>query len=206
MNRFFDGFKFGIMLQIAVGPVCFFIFQISVLNGIIPALFGTLGVTLVDGLYILLAILGIGKIIEKNKNIEKIFKYFGSIVLIIFGGYILISAINSSSSISPDITSILKINPFISACLLTISNPLTIVFWTGVFASKTASENMNLKELASFGMGAVISTFVFLSLISVSGGFTKMYINNQIIILLNVLVGLMLVFFGFKPYVKVKTV
>lgn len=40
--RLFDGFKFGIMLQIAVGPVCFFIFQISISQGLIPALLGNI--------------------------------------------------------------------------------------------------------------------------------------------------------------------
>lgn len=204
MSKFFDGFKFGIMLQVAVGPVCFFIFQISILNGIISALLGTLGFTLVDGLYIILAILGIAKIIEKYKNMEKILKYFGSLVLIIFGLYIFISSINNSSVTSYNITPILKFNSFISASLLTISNPLTIIFWTGVFASKTTGENMNLKELVLFGAGSVISTLVFLSIISIVGNFTKMFVSNYIIVLLNILVGLLLVFFGFKPYIKLK--
>ncbi len=204
MKRFFDGFKFGIMLQIAVGPVCFFIFQISVVNGILPALSGTLGVSLVDALYILLAVLGIGKLIEKNKNVEKILKYLGSFVLIIFGLYITVSALSSSYDLSFITADISKINPFISASLLTISNPLTIIFWTGVFDSKTASDNMSFRELTLFGIGSVASTFAFLSLISVVGHFTKIFINNDIITVLNVLIGFLLIFFGFKPYIKNK--
>jgi len=204
MSKFLDGFKFGIMLQVAVGPVCFFVFQISVLNGIIPALLGTLGVTLIDGFYILLAILGIGKIIEKHKNAEKILKYFGSLVLITFGLYIFLSTLNNSSFVSHNTTPILKFNPFISTCLLTISNPLTIIFWTGVFATKTTRENMNFKELTLFGIGSVISTFVFLSLISIAGDFTKTFISNSLIMLLNILIGLLLIFFGIKPYIKLK--
>lgn len=204
MRKFFDGFKFGIMLQVSIGPVCFFIFQISISIGIIPALLGTLGVTLVDAFYIILAILGIGKIIEKHKNMEQILKYFGSLVLIIFGLYIFVSSLNSSSVTAYNIPLVLKFNSFISACLLTISNPLTIIFWTGVFASKTASENMELKELVLFGIGSVISTLVFLSMISIVGNFTKIFVDNYIIILLNILVGLLLIFSGFKPYIKFK--
>lgn len=204
--RLFDGFKFGIMLQIAVGPVCFFIFQISISHGLIPALLGTLGVTLVDGLYILMAILGIGKLIERNKRIENILKYFGSLVLVLFGLYILIASTHNSSFLQSNVAKIVNFNPFISAILLTVSNPLTIIFWTGVFASKTANENMNFNELFLFGIGSIISTLAFLSLVSVMGYFTKIFINEYIIILFNVLVGTLLIFFGFKPYIKIRTI
>lgn len=205
MSKFLDGFKFGIMLQVAIGPVCFFIFQISISKGILPALLGTLGVTLIDGIYILSAILGIGKVIKKNKNIEKILKYFGSIVLIIFGFYIFISTIKNSSFETSNVALILKYNPFVNACLLTLSNPLTIMFWTGVFASKTAQENLNLKELSLFGLGSLLSTLIFLLMISIIGSFTKIFIGQYLIVILNILVGFILIFFGIKPYITTKT-
>lgn len=197
-----DGFKFGLMLQIAVGPVCFFIFQMAVSNGLISALVGTLGVTIIDGLYIFFAILGIGKLLEKNKNIKNILKYFGSFVLIVFGLYIVLNSSNSHSVSQFNITKSINQTPFLSAILLTLSNPLTIVFWSGVFASKTAEDNMDFKEVTLFGIGSLIATLIFLSLVSVFGCFTKSFVNEHLIMLLNIAVGFVLIFFGIKPYFK----
>lgn len=206
MNKIIDGFKFGMLLQIAIGPVCFFIFQITLSHGIIPALSAAIGVTLIDSFYIILAILGIGKFMEKNPETVKILKYFGSLVLILFGLSMLISLLGNSSPVNSSLAHFSKLRPFVSACLLTISNPLTIIFWTGVFASKTASDNMKFRELIFFGIGSIFSTLVFLSIISIVGHYTRMLINNQIIILLNIFIGTVLVFFGIKPFLRRKRI
>lgn len=202
INKLLDGFKFGLMLQIAVGPVCFFIFQVAVSNGFVTALAGTLGVTIIDGLYILLAILGIGKLIEKNHSMQKFLKYFGSFVLIAFGLYILCESLHHQTPSQSSITEFVNKTPFVSAILLTLSNPLTIVFWTGVFAAKTAEDGMEIKEVALFGVGSLIATLVFLSLISALGCFTKTFVNDNLILLLNIVVGFVLIFFGIRPYLK----
>jgi len=47
------GFRFGMILQIAVGPLCLFIFQTAVTSGFFTAMIGVMGVALVDALYIL---------------------------------------------------------------------------------------------------------------------------------------------------------
>lgn len=202
INKLLDGFKFGLMLQIAVGPVCFFIFQVAVSNGFLSAIAGTFGVTIIDGLYILLAIFGIGKLIEKNHNMQKFLKYFGSFILIVFGLYILYGSIHSQSLSQNSITEFVNKTPFISAILLTLSNPLTIVFWTGVFAAKTAQNNMKIREVSLFGIGSLIATLIFLSLISVLGCFTKTFVNDNLIMFLNIIIGFVLIFFGVRPYLK----
>lgn len=202
INKLFDGFRFGLMLQIAVGPVCFFIFQVAVSNGFLPAFAGTLGVTIIDGLYILLAILGIGKLIEKNHNMQKFLKYFGSFVLMVFGLYIVYGSLHYQTPSQSGITELVNKSPFISAILLTLSNPLTIVFWTGVFAAKTAEDDMKFKEVTLFGIGSLVATLIFLSLISVLGCFTKTFVNDNLTMILNIIVGFVLIFFGVKPYLK----
>ena len=62
------GFRFGLLLQIAVGPICLFIFQTAAGSGFWIAEIGVLGVTIVDVFYILAAILGIGFILTKYKK------------------------------------------------------------------------------------------------------------------------------------------
>lgn len=201
--RFFDGFKFGILLQVAIGPVCFLIFQMSISKGLYYGILGTLGVTLIDGLYILLAVAGIGKILGENKKLEKALKHIGSIILLIFGFYILLSSGQDATSLKTN-SSFIEQNPFITASLLTLSNPLTIIFWTGVFASKISNDKMDKKDLALFALGSIFATLTFLSLVSLVGCFTKTFVSNLYIVILNIIIGLFLIILAFKPYLKIK--
>jgi len=63
----FKGFKFGLLLQIAIGPVCLFIFQLAVINGFFVAMIGILAVFIVDSLFIFGAIKGIAALLESRK-------------------------------------------------------------------------------------------------------------------------------------------
>jgi len=193
------GFRFGMILQIAVGPLCLFIFQTAVTSGFFTAMIGVLGVVMVDALYILAAIFGIGIIIGKYKNLKKMIKYFGSIVLIVFGisiilevfGFSLIPSLNFLSKQSME-------SIFLKVLVLTLSNPLTILFWVGVFSTKLSEANMNRKDMYYFGLGAVLATISFLTLVSITGIFVNNFLNPVVLKILNIIVGLVLIVFGLK--------
>jgi threonine/homoserine/homoserine lactone efflux protein len=74
------GFKFGMVLQFAVGPVCLFLFQTSVAHGLGPAMKGVIGVSLVDALYIAAAILGLGALLRARPRLQSSIQIFGGIV------------------------------------------------------------------------------------------------------------------------------
>ncbi len=154
-----------------------------------------LAVVFIDALYILLSIWGISTLIEKNK---KLLKYFGAIILIIFGLKTIIDSFNMDltfSGISPDIS---YLKTFITAIMLTASNPLTIIFWSGVFSSKVIEEGFSRKDELKFGCGAVLATLVFLTSITLIGQFTQSFLSVQYIAILNKIVGLLLIYFGIR--------
>lgn len=196
---FLKGFRFGMLLQIAVGPVCLFIFQTAVASGLISAITGVIGVTIIDSLFILAAILGIGALLDKYNNVKKIIKYFGAIVLIVFGLSNIIGVIGISIIPSMNFLTTQSVDSvFIKTLILTLSNPLTILFWAGVFSSKLVEENMNKSSMYLFGIGAVISTIIFLTFISFIGYFANVFFTSTILNFLNVFVGLVLIAFGVK--------
>ncbi|WML33283.1 LysE family transporter [Clostridium sp. OS1-26] len=199
----FKGFRFGMLLQIAVGPICLFIFQTAASSGFLTAETGVLGVTIIDGLYILAAIFGIGTILNKHEKAKEMIKYFGAFILIIFGtsnvvgvwGISLIPSLNFLSKQSME-------GVFLKTLILTLSNPLTILFWAGVFSTKISEENMQQKNMYSFGLGAVLSTLFFLTAISISGSFINNFLESSVLNSLNIIVGLVLIAFGIKTAVK----
>ncbi len=198
------GFRFGMLLQIAVGPVCVFIFQTAIASGFITAESGVLAVVLVDALYILLAILGIGSLLERSGRTKKILQYFGAAVLIIFGFSNTLSiagiSILPSLDFSPDQQSS---SVFVKVLFLTLSNPLTILFWAGVFSTRLIEEDLNKQQVYAFGFGAVLATAFFLSLIAILGSLVNIFINDTFITILNGIVGVILIIFGIRTARKI---
>ena len=194
------GFKFGMLLQIAVGPICIYIFNEAVMKGILNAMVGVFGVAIVDAIYISLSLIGITALVQKH---EKILKYFGALVLCVFGIKTILGAFGESEISIVISSEVNYYKTFLSALALTASNPLTIVFWSGVFSTKIVEEKSCRTDEIKFGLGAVIATVFFLSFIAVVGQFTKSFFSVKFISGLNVLVGSLLLYFGVKLIMKV---
>lgn len=198
----FKGFKFGMLLQFAIGPVCIFIFQIASLKGFYIGEKGVLGVALMDGIFIGIAILGLVTIIDK-KNIKLGLKVFGAAILFVFGLSTVLSQFDIDFLPILGIQNISNSNSmFIRSIILTASNPLTIIFWAGVFSTRLTEENMKRKEIYLFGFGALLSTIFFLSLIALLGSFAKVFFSTCVIQILNILVGFLLIYFSIRMILK----
>jgi threonine/homoserine/homoserine lactone efflux protein len=197
-----NGLITGLILQLAIGPVFFFIINLTLQRTILDGLIAVLAVTIVDYFYITLAILGIGKLLERKK-VKKIFGIISSIVLIIFGGIIIKDVL--SFDISTDVATISSnlLTSFTSVFFLTISSPMTIVFFTSLFAAKAVEYNYTKQELLIFGLATGSATLIFLGtsviLFSLIGG----AIPITVIRILNLTVGILLIGYGTVRLAKV---
>ncbi len=202
-EMYIKGFKFGFLLQFAVGPVCIYVINTAIKGGILPALYASLGATVVDILFVSLAIIGVGKLLADPK-IKVLLKWFGAIVLIYFGAGIILGSFGISiiPGLGVSTDSISSKNAFLTSAVLTISSPLSIVFWSGVFAAKLADENYTMRDMKLFGAGAVTTTMFFLSVVSIVFGLVKAMISPLVIEALNVAVGVILILFAGKIIYK----
>ncbi len=192
------GFRFGILLQFAVGPICLYLFQTAVSSGLQPALPGVIGVALADGLYIALAIFGLGALIRKHTRLQNGFQHFGATIVILFGLSTLLGAFGVSILPSLHLQTAGIQSMFVKALLLTLSNPMTILFWTGVFSAKIAEDNLNQQAMMAFGLGAILSTLVFLSGVSFLGSRIAGFLTPSLLLIFNAAVGIILMGFGLK--------
>ena len=200
-NVVLKGFTTGIILQIAIGPVFVFILNISLQYGILNGLFAVLGVTVVDYLYIVLAIFGVGKFLE-IKKVKKIFSIISSIVLIIFGIYLFKKGILFHSNDQLTIIRTSLWGSFMSTFILTLSSPLTILFWTSIFTNKAIEYSLDKNELVFFGLSAGLATLVFLGCsVSIFSLFNLM-IPTIVFQILNIFVGSLLIGFGIIRIMK----
>ena len=192
------GFRFGMLLQLAVGPMCLLVFQTSADQGFFMGMVLVMSIVLVDGIYIVLSALGVGTAM-KNKKAQFGMKLFGCLVLVLFGSNMILGALGIS--FLPEILLFSKIQPknlFFKGLILTGSNPLTILFWSGIFSSQVIENQYTGKELTWFGAGCVLSTLVFLTFVSLFGTFMGSFFSDTVSRFLNIVVGVLLIFFGIK--------
>ena len=188
------GLATGMMLQLAVGPVFFFVMNISMQEGAYNGVAAAAAVMMADFIYIILAAAGAGVLLS-GERIKRAAGLFGGTVLAAFGLWMLISSLCADvHTQAPDHSSLLS--NAAAAFVLTISSPLTIVFWMGVFASKAAECGYSGRDILAFGSGAGMSTFLFLGssalVFSLFGGFVpRIWVSG-----LNIAVAAVLIVYG----------
>ena len=196
MRKYIEGIKFGMILQLIIGPMCLLVFHTSKNNGFlftIPLIFT---IAFVDALYITLACVGVSKIIN-NKKFKKIFKLFGALVLMLFGLNTILNVFNIN--IIPGI----NINPttrniIIKGLLLALSNPITIMFWGSVLTTKIIEDKMRKKDLIVFCFGLVSATIIFQFFVAGLGTLVGRFIPVILSNILNILIGLLIIYYGFE--------
>lgn len=191
-----QGLRFGMLLQFSIGPVCLLAFQTSVGRGIPQALLLILAVALVDTAYIGLAVAGVSALLKLDR-VQKAVRLFGGIVLILFGLDMVLRSLQFKLLPQLSVFSVSnESNLFFQGILLTASNPLTIVFWSGVFSAKVARSDSGVKNLLFFGFGCVLATLLFLSAVAALGRAVGLFLPLGVLTVLNVLVGAAIIVFG----------
>ncbi len=200
---FISGFLTGMLLQIAIGPVFFFILNLALQRTVADGLLAVMAVTLVDYLFIVLAVLGVGKLLERPR-IRVALGGISAMVLVLFGLVMILSI--SPTEVKNSAHAMFASNfgaSFMSAFVLTASSPLTIVFWTSLFAAKAIEKGYQKKELVLFGLAAGFATCVFLggavalfSTFRASIPFTLLKISNMA-------VGAVLIAYGMIRLLKI---
>jgi threonine/homoserine/homoserine lactone efflux protein len=195
-KAFTKGFSTGLILQLALGPIFIFIINIAIQSGLRNGLFAVIAVTVVDYIYIMMAILGVGRLL-KRKSLRNILTGISSLILMLFGLLIVFKGVNSDFFQSYKITdSQSSIKSFTAAFILTLSNPLTIVFWTSIFTSESSESSFNKNELWVFGLSAGLSTLIFLSGCVAFFSYVNTVIPPLMFKLLNITVGIIIIFYG----------
>ncbi len=195
MREFKRGFFTGLTLQLAIGPVFFFIINLTIQKTVFDGFAGVLAVTIVDYLFITISILGVGKLLKSTK-FKRIFGIVSSVVLIIFGIIILKGILNTNNAVSTISSSADILTSFASVFMITISSPMTIIFFTGLFTAKVVEYDYSKRELFSFGLGTGFATFIFMGLSVIIFSYISNFIPLIITQILNCGVGILLIGYG----------
>ncbi|MDF0725544.1 LysE family transporter [Cytobacillus sp. S13-E01] len=185
----------GLSLAAPIGPVNSARLDKGLKNGFWHAWIVGAGSMIADAIFMLLVYFGVVHFLD-YPPVQTFLWLFGSFILLYSGIESIISAKDISISHDRKKDSLFKC--FMTGFLMSISSPLSILFWLGIYGSVLA------KTAASYGTSELLmySAMIFIGLtlwdIFVAGltsGFRK-YLTSTSIIVIQILSGLSLIGFG----------
>ncbi len=198
INMVFKGLRFGMLLQLAVGPICLLVLNTSAGQGFIQTLPLVLAVTLADALYLALSCIGVAAIVGKPR-VKAAIRIIGCAVLVLFGADLLLGAFGITLLPGIRLFSVSSGESlFLMGLLLTLSNPLTILFWSGMLTAKVLENKWDRGQLSLFAAGCVLATVVFLTAVAFIGSLVGGFLPGDVMKALNALVGVVLMYFGVR--------
>lgn len=195
MSYFLEGLAFGLILQISVGPVCIAVLHKGLTQGFLHAFSMVWGVALADAFYIVLSIVGVSALLQIGPA-RTLIGVLGALLLVYFGIRYL-RAPASTARVEHSDPSLLK--SFTYGAGLTLTNPLTILFWAGVLGAMMSTRTFDgANGVIYFCVGCIVATLIFLTAIALAGHLLEPWLTARRTLWLNRIVGLFLIGFAVK--------
>lgn len=192
LNIIIQGFIIGIVVSAPMGPVGMLVIQRTLYRGRQAGFFSGLGATTSDLLYAILTGLGMTFVIEFIEANQQLLQIAGSLVLIGFGIYLYRQ--NPAGKIKQGGNSKLSFaQDFVTAFFVTVSNPLIIFLYIGLFArfNSFVSETHILYHLIGYtaiALGAVAWWFFITTAVNK----VRRHFNVRSLHLLNRTIGIII--------------
>lgn len=186
----------GLSLAAPIGPVNLEIIKRGLQSGFRPAFITGLGAMSADLTYLTLIFFGL-TIFLKIPFIKIFLALAGSFILIYLGA----SSIRDffrKQELDDNSTQIFFKNSYLAGYFITICCPITIVWWTGVFAALLASQTETQAGFSAYlsCLTILLGCFIWVIALSVALHWGKKIINEKFIRIITLIAGMFLISFG----------
>jgi len=194
-NVFLSYLLLGLSLAAPIGPINAAQIDRGIKSGFLHAWLVGVGAVAADGIYMLIVYIGVVQFLEAA--IVKTFLWsFGSFVLLYTGVESIMSAGKVNLIHERNKESLMK--AFLSGFLMSISNPLTILFWLGIYGSilaKTAA-TYDRSQLILYSSAIFIGLLLWdVTMAGVSSSFRR-FLTSGLLVFISFLSGFSLIGFG----------
>lgn len=191
---FLKGFIIGLSLAVVVGPIAILCMQQTLVHGFYAGIACGLGVATADGLYGAIAGFGLSFITDILHDYQ-FWLQLGGGILLCYLGVITFRRTISTSQTQPTATRLF--NMYLSTCILTLSNPMTLIPLSALLATLEVSATVERSELilllfAGFFCGSLLWWIILTTIITLF----KAYISKKTLILINRTAGIIICLFG----------
>lgn len=200
MQALTEGVYMGLLLSAMIGPVFFTLIQNSLESGFKYAMVLALGILSSDFLYVIVTYFGIS-FLAKFPNFEWYLAIFGGVILVGFG----ISNFWKKVAERPSTGGIpfrklKKRKAFFKGFSINGINPFVLLFWISIAGLVTIKNDFDKVDIISYYFGILATVFCFDLLKAFIAKKLKRLITPKIMWILNRVVGVLLVFYGFRLF------
>ncbi|RJE87066.1 amino acid transporter [Paenibacillus sp. 1011MAR3C5] len=195
MSIFLSYVLLGFSLAAPIGPVNAAQIEKGIKHGFFHAWLIGLGAMAADAIFMLLIYFGLAHFLATP---------FAKTFLWLFGGFILIYTgvesfkRNNTLAVSDQRSSVSHAKSFYSGFLMTFSNPVSILFWLGIYGSilATTAQRYGALELLLYSSGIFIGLMLWdIAMASISSIFQK-FLHEGVLVLISRAAGICLLCFG----------
>jgi len=204
-HPYFQGFGFGLLLSVLIGPVFFALLQISITRGFRAGAQIAVGTILSDIVVVMMCYFGLTGLIAVPDN-QRLLGALGGLFMLVYGVFLLASrpprARHDSANVSNQLSGgkgLLVVRGF----LLNILNPFTLVYWLGLSTWVSALPTYEqADDLAFFGgtLSAVLLTDLLKSYLARR---LRPWLSYTRVLWLNRIAGMVLMGFGLSLLIQV---
>ncbi|WP_110929591.1 LysE family transporter [Bacillus massiliglaciei] len=203
MGAFLSYFLLGLSLAAPIGPINAAQLDKGIKNGFWHAWILGLGAALADAIYMALVYFGVVHFLE-TPFIKTFLWLFGFFVLTYTGIECMLSAVKVTSFERKKQDRLLS--SFLTGFIMSISNPLTILFWLGIYGSilAKAAATFDLQHLLFYSGSIFVGIFFWdFSMALVSSSFRRL-LTSHVLKAISLISGLSLIafglYFGYQAY------
>lgn len=203
MEVIWNGFLFGLLLCILIGPVFFALLQNAIEKGFWAGFFMAIGIALSDAIYILVISLGVSSFL-KDENFQKWMGGIGGLIMLVFGAYYLLKPVPRQRVIHL-VHQTNGIRQVLKGFLLNAINPFVFLFWLGIISKVNLSYGYQDNDLILFFSVLIATVFICDLLKSHYAGKLRDLVTVRFMKIMNRVVGLALILFSIRLFSIVVT-
>lgn len=187
----------GISLAAPLGPAGIAVIQNGLSAGFLRGFLTGFGVTLADATYLLVVFFGLSSLLGDTIT-QVILLSLGSLALIYFGVRGLRQA-GADFDLAGMQVSTAK-NPLALGYIVNVSNPISVVWWLGVFGSLLTEAGPETSRLEALGISATILVGILLwhTTLSTLSHWGRRLLNPKFARAISILAGVALILFGLR--------
>lgn len=193
------GALFGLVLSILIGPVFFTLIQTSIEHGFKKALLVAFGISLSDIAYILLAYLGLSKLI-RDAGANDYIGYGGGAVLIIFSLVNFLKKPVLSNPGQPMVEQKGFYRYIFRGFIINGMSPFVLVFWLGAMSLAKVEYAYRGHEVLLFFTMTITIVFTTDCFKAFMATKLRSLITQRLLRIINGVVGLVLILFGLRMF------
>ncbi len=194
-----NGFLFGLLLCVLIGPVFFALIQNAIEKGFWSGFFMAVGIAVSDSIYIVVTYLGISQLVD-NPAFNMWLGGIGGGIMLVFGVVYLLKPVPQKGLKQLHQQDTNCFQQIMKGFLLNGINPFVLFFWLGIISKVTLDFEYSDNEAVIFFV--VLIATVFLADVTKSHFATKLseIVTPRFIKIMNRVVGIALILFSMRLF------